>query len=223
MNCVGRDTRVAEACETMGGVRASRRGSMALPARSGGFLALVAGFLLVPGCSLEGFLNRTDSLGGDSAGNRGLVGVIVINNTDARAIFTMGTYDDLDQFTLPDSELFGAESDGQRLEAGGDTGIMNMDCARVFSIGSAGLIDAIQNNDPDFPDALDEPALVPGVYFSSSSLDSLNAALPTAGFAAGFEARLGVDFPCDALLIVRLEIDDVGPEEFRVDFEIISP
>ena len=196
---------------------------MAPPARTGWFLALVAGFLPVPGCTLEGFLNRTDSFGGDLAGDRGLVGVIVINNTDARAIFTMGTYDDLDQFTLPDSEFFGAESDGQRLEAGGDTSIVTLDCARVFSIGSEGLIRAIQDNDPDFPDDLDEPAVVPGVYFSSSSLDSLNAALPTAGFAAPFEARLGVDFPCDAVLIVRLEINDVGPEEFRVDFEIIPP
>lgn len=196
---------------------------MAPRARTGGFLALVAGFLLVPGCSLEGFLNRTDSLGGDSAGNRGLVGVIVINNTDARAIFTMGTYDDLDQFTLPDSELFGAESDGQRLPAGGNTDVLTLNCARVFSIGSEGLIRAIKDNDPDFPDDLDEPAMVPGVYFSSSSVDSPNASLPTAGFATPFEARLGADFPCDALLIVRLEINDVGPDEFRVDFEIISP
>lgn len=111
----------------------------------------------------------------------------------------------------------------QRLEAGGDTGLVVMDCARVFSIGGPGLIDAIQDNDPDFPGDLDEPALVPGVYFSSSSLNSLNAALPTAGFAAPFEAGLGVDFSCDALLIVRLEINDVGPEEFRIDFEIIAP
>ncbi len=223
MNTVSRDNRLIETGEPKSGVRARCRGWIALPSCSGAALALFGGLLLVPGCSLEGFLNRTDSFGGDLAGERGLVGVIVINNTDARAIFTMGTYDDLDQFTLPDSELFGAESDGQRLEAGGDTGIVNMDCARVFSIGSPGLIDAIQDNDPDFPDDIDEPALVPGIYFSSSSLDSPNAALPTAGFAASFEAELGVDFPCEALLIVRLEINDVGPEEFRIAFEIITP
>ncbi len=223
MNTVGRDTRRVERSETLGGARTTRRGWMALPAPTGRVLALVAGFLLVPGCTLEGFLNRTDSFGGDLAGDRGLVGVVVINNTDARAIFTMGTYDDLDQFTVPDSELFGAESDGQRLEAGGDTSIVTLDCARVFSIGGDGLIRAIKDNDPDFPDALDEPAVVPGVYFSSSSLDSEFAALQSAGTAAPFEARLGVDFPCDALLIVRLELNDVGPEEFRIDFEIIPP
>ena len=122
-----------------------------------------------------------------------------------------------------DSEFFGAQSDGQRLEAGGDTGVVTMDCARGFAIGSDGLIEAIEDNDPDYPDDLDEAAVVPGVYFSSSSLDSPNAALPTAGIAAPFEARLGVDFPCDALLIVRLEINDAGPDEFRVDFEIIPP
>lgn len=36
-----------------------------------------------------------------------------------------------------------------------------------------------------------------------------------------FDARLGEDFPCGALLIFRFEVNDVGDMPFRVDFELI--
>ena len=41
------------------------------------------------------------------------------------------------------------------------------------------------------------------------------------GFAPPFEALLGVDFPCSALLIIYFEINDAGPEPFRIDFQLI--
>ena len=61
-----------------------------------------------------------------------------------------------------------------------------------------------------------------GEFFSISGDGSAAAPAPVSqGKAPPFEALLGVDFPCNALLIVRFEIDDLGPSPFRVDFELI--
>lgn len=175
------------------------------------------------GCSTDLLLNRSASFGGDTAGDRGEIDVIFINNTSARAIFTVGTYDDLNQFTVPDSRQFGANPDGTRLEADDNTTALSFDCARVLSIGGDDLLHFVEENDSDFADSGDRAALVPGIYFSSSDLDSLNAALPTAGVSAPFNAYLGVDFPCEALVVVRFEVNDAGPEEFRVEMDVFPP
>jgi hypothetical protein len=51
-------------------------------------------------------------------------------------------------------------------------------------------------------------------YKSQDSLRKVGAAPP-------FEALLGIDFPCDALLIIRFEFDDLTADTFRVDFEFV--
>lgn len=46
---------------------------------------------------------------------------------------------------------------------------------------------------------------------------------PPKGYAPALRALLGVDFPCGSTLVIRLERADVGPEPFRVGFEVIPP
>lgn len=178
---------------------------------------LFAALPAIAGCG-EVFINLTASLGGDTAGQRGAVRILFINNTPARPVFTFGTYDPLDQFSEPDFDQFGLD-DSSRILDGMDTSeVLSMECARVFGIGAPQLLTLIRENLPDVTP--DEAALVEGVKFHEIGPDG--QAGQELGAAPAFEARLGVDFPCGALLIFRLESDDLGPDPYRVDFELIS-
>ena len=173
--------------------------------------------LSVAGCGPT-FFNQTASLGGETAGRRGTVQVLFINNTPHRAVFTFGTFDQTDQFTEPDFRQFEPGEFDRTLEGDRQTGILTLTCGRVFSIGSEALESAMRLNLPD-GDYNDE-ALVEGVEFLDTGDDT--APEPSlAGTAPPFEALLGVDFGCGSLLIFRLEFDDVGPSAFRVDFEVV--
>lgn len=174
------------------------------------------------GCAIP-LANLSASLGGGTAGGRGTVRVLFINNTPFRAVFTYGTFDQTDQFSQPDFRQFGPSDaepvlDGDR-ESSLDPadGASPLTCGRVFSIGGSELLRLIDANLPTAT-TIDD-ALVEGVVFLDTSADG--EAATSAGFAPPFEALLGMDFPCESLLIVRLEHDDVGPDPFRVDFEVI--
>ncbi|UCC31962.1 MAG: hypothetical protein JSU86_06720 [Phycisphaerales bacterium] len=181
--------------------------------------------LVVPGIAGCGecFVNLTASLGGDWAGERGAVRVLFINNTPHRAVFTFGSYDQADQFSQPDFAQFGLSEFGATLEGDSSSQIISIECARVFSIGGPGLLTLIEQNLSEA--ALDDDAFVEGVEFfsiSSDGADGDDSGDPVnEGSAPPFEALLGVDFPCNALLIVRFEFDDLGHDPFRVDFELI--
>jgi len=181
---------------------------------------LVQGLMVLPGCGVD-FSNLTASLGGNVAGRRGQVQIAFFNNTPYRAVFTFATYDQTDQSSEPDFRQFGHDEDGLILEGDSNSPIGALDCGRVFSIGGPRMLALIADNLPDAPIA--DEAFIEGVeFFSISDEDSDAATSPiTQGKAPPFEALLGVDFPCNALLIVRLEIDDVGPAPFRIDFELI--
>lgn len=176
----------------------------------------VAGCFGLVGCTGD-FANLLASFGGVVAGRRGEVQVLVINNTSFRAVFTLGTYNQTDPASVPDFSQFSHDADGLVLEGDESSPIGVFDCARVFGIGGSRLIDLIERN-VDESDVLPE-ALIDGVeFFSVSEADGEPI---SQGRAAPFEALLGVDFPCNALLILRLEVDDAGPDPFRVDFELI--
>ena len=178
---------------------------------------MVAVLPAVAGCG-EVLANLTASLGGDTAGRRGALRVLFINNTPARPVFTFGSYDPLDQFSEPDFGQFGLD-DSSRILDGMDTSeILPIECARVFSVGSPQLLALIEQNLPDVTP--DEDAVVEGVKFHEIGPEGQTG--QELGAASAFEARLGVDFPCGALLIFRLESDDLGPDPYRVDFELIS-
>lgn len=181
---------------------------------------LVPGLMVLPGCGVD-FSNRTASLGGDIAGTRGKVQVVFINNTPHRAVFTFGTYDQTNPSSEPDFRQFSNDQAGLVLEGDTTSLIGSLDCARVFSIGGPRMLALIRKNLPNATVA--QEAMIEGVEFFSISADG-SAAAPapvSQGKAPPFEALLGEDFPCNALLIVHYEIDDLGPSPFRVDFELI--
>ncbi len=177
---------------------------------------------VVGGCG-ESFGPLTASLGGDIAGGRGSVQVVFINNTPHRVVFTFGSYDPLDQFTQPDFGQFGADDAGRILDDGGTSAILPIECARVFSIGGAELLDFIGRNLPDADVA--EEAYAEGIAFlrttTDDDADPEGTETTVIGRAPPFEALLGADFSCGALLIIRFEFSDLGPDPFRVDFELI--
>ena len=184
--------------------------------------------LLPAGCG-DWFANWTASLGGNTAGQRGSVRVLFLNETPHRAVFTFGTFDPADQESRPDVEQFGPTDDDPTLDAEATSDIVTLTCGRVVAIGSPQLLDFIAENLSD-ADLIDE-ALVEGISFidpaddsdadTDGSVDDASGSATTAGSALPFEALLGVDFPCESLLILRLEINDPGPAPFRVDFEVI--
>ncbi|MCA9256421.1 MAG: hypothetical protein KDA33_12325, partial [Phycisphaerales bacterium] len=114
-----------------------------------------------------------------------------VNNTNARAIFTFGAYDQLDQETLPTnfSQL--------RLEANSSSAQIAQPCRRTFSVGGAELIRLINENENNPSIVVSDPrALVQGVNFSTAPLGDPLEAEPTEGTSLGREVLLGVDFTC---------------------------
>ena len=187
----------------------------------------IAGLFVAAGLGLAGcgadFSNLTASFGGDTTGARGKVQVVFINNTPHRAVFTFGTYDQTDQSSKPDFRQFSNDPAGLILEGDKTSLIGSLNCARVFSIGGPRMLALIQKNLPDA--TLAQEAMIEGVEFfrvEAATGDAAAAPAPVSqGKAPPFEALLGVDFPCNALLVVRFEIDDLGPAPFRTDFELI--
>ncbi len=179
--------------------------------------------LLASGCTIP-LDNLTTSLGGSTGGARGTVRVLFINNTPHRAVFTYGTLDQTDQFSQPDFRQFGVDETSRNLDGNSESSIRPADgqsplfCARVFSIGSPNLRSLIDENLAG--ETVIDEALVDGVEFFDIDEDGDSDA-KSVGFAPPFEALLGVDFPCAALLIIYFELDDLGPVPFRIDFELI--
>ena len=193
-------------------VHTLRRQRWFLPA----MLALALG-----GCSVDAFQNQTASLGGEVAGAAGNIEVAFINNTPHRAIFTYGTYNNTDQFESPEAAQFVAVGANATLEPNQVATILTLTCDRVFSVGDAELLRLIDENAKD--SNLAPEALFEGIAFSSAPLGDDNANVATEGFAPPVRALLGVDFPCGSIIIVRLEVADLGDAPFRADFEIIPP
>lgn len=191
-----------------------RPGSVAGAKAAGALMAAV--MLTATGCA-DVFSGATASLGGNAAGERGAVRVVFINNTPHRAVFTAGTYDPLDEIAVPAYSQFGLDGEELTLPGDSESAVGGFRCARVFSIGGSRLLTLMQANDPDA--AFVTEALQGGVTFfrdAETGTDPISEAT-----ISPFEADLGVDFPCGALLVIRFEINDVGDGPFRIDFEIV--
>ncbi|MFQ5414890.1 MAG: hypothetical protein ACE5E6_10575 [Phycisphaerae bacterium] len=171
--------------------------------------------LVAAGCG-DFVLNQTASLGGSSPGSRGSVRVVFINNTPHRAVFTAGGFDPADQAFAPEDFVqFSSGGGGMTLDGDSQSDILTMTCARVVGVGSPTLLELIDRNLPDAE--VDAAAFVTGVRFVNG-----DAGDEPVGTAPPLEALIGVDFPCNALLIFRLEFDDSpGGDPFRVDFDVI--
>lgn len=121
----------------------------------------VIGLLAVCGC--DGFWSGGSSLGGDTAGDRGNIRLIIINNTNEQAVFTVGTFDPLDQTSQPDVAQFGLEEDETPLPAGETSEITTLQCGRTLGIGSPTLLSLIDENSD--ADELVDNALIAGIRF----------------------------------------------------------
>jgi len=174
--------------------------------------------MIIPaaGCG-EAWKNLASSLGGSTAGSRGNIGVIVLNNTPYRAVMTLGSYDQESQSFTPDAQQY-TLSGSTTLEPNADGGFLSFECARVFSLGGSRLIAALSAQDSS---NLNQDALIEGIEFFSVDDANPDAAPVSQGKAAPFEVLLGVDFPCNALLIFKLETNEAGDVPFRVDYELI--
>ncbi len=177
-------------------------------------LALLAGCL----GGTEIFFNQTASLGGSTVGARGTVQVLVINNTPFKAAFVTGTYDQTDIDSAPAFQAFGLDAADANLD-GNEDNLTSMQCGRVFSVGSAGFLAALDNNAG--LDALPEDARDEGVRFFSENLVDGVTEFVNEGFAPPIERLLGTDYDCNSLLICYLEFDDVGTDRFRIEFGVI--
>jgi len=171
------------------------------------------------GCT-DLFQNQTGSLGGDTAGDRGTVQVLFINNTPYRAVFTFGNYDQLDQDSGPDFDQFGLRESDPNLDGDMESGFVELACGRVFSVGGPQLIALIEDQLDDDSEIVEE-ALIEGVEFFALPDEGSDDDPVSQGFAQPLEALISVDFPCGALLIVYFEIADAGPDPFRIDFELV--
>lgn len=192
--------------------------------------------LVAAGCGVELFLNQTATFGpggGDAvagapidSGSRGTIRVLIENNTPFRAIFTYGTFDNTDERSTPVFAQFSPDSQfippntQATLEGFSNSGVVELPCARVFSVGSRSLINLIEKNPGPRAEEIDEAGLVDGVGFSDADLGSDAEATTNQGFARGFETLLGVDFNCGSLLHVTLEFNDAGPDNFVVDMQV---
>ena len=172
---------------------------------------------VMAGCG-GGFESFTASLGGGVAGGRGRVRVVFINHTPFQVACTFGTFDQTDRETQPDFRQFVVDEEGLILEGNSAGTAVALTCGRTFSVGGPGLLNSIERNLPDI--ARSEESFVNGTHFFDLSSDEAGAPR-LVGEAPPFEAKLGVDFPCGALLIIRYEFDDLGSNDFRTDFELI--
>ena len=151
-----------------------------------------------------------------------------VNNTPFRAIFTFGSYDQLNQETIPTG--FGQ----LRLEGNTSSGQIAEPCRQTFSVGGGELIRLLELNQNDPTININDPrALIDGVNFSGAPLGDPPEAEPTEGTAEGRLVLSGVDFSCartdirdttgTGLLIFTFEQDATAPGGFRIDYSFFQP
>lgn len=134
-----------------------------------------------------------------------------VNNTAARAVFTFGGYEPLNETTDP---TFGQ----LRLEAGTSSAQITQVCRRTFSIGGADLIRLVQSSGQSINDT---KALVNGVNFSTAPTTDPLGTEPTAGKAAALTLLQGDDYLCAGLLLFSFDADPSAAGGFRITYRFI--
>ncbi|MBX3395477.1 MAG: hypothetical protein KF841_08915 [Phycisphaerae bacterium] len=181
-------------------------------------------------CGLDAIGNLTSATSDLGPGGQIIPRVLriaFINNTNFRAIFTFGSYDQLNQETIPTNI-------GQvRLEANSTSTTFTQPCRRTFSVGGAELIRLIkENRNSPQVNIIDERALIVGVNFSGAALGDPLEAEPTEGTATGSVKLVGVDYTCarndirqqtgTGLLVFTFEPDGAAPGGFRIDYQFFE-
>ena len=174
-----------------------------------GLLALSGSLALLGGCVGDFFFNLAETRDGNST-------ILIINNTDYRAAFTMGSYNQFDLNPPSDADW------EQRTVEAHSTGEFSVTCDRVTAIGTERLIERlVLTYVPDNED-IDEDSFTEVINFSSAPADSEAPTAANVGTAEGMEVRLGVDYACGDQLIFTLEQDPNAPGGFRVDYELLQ-
>ena len=157
----------------------------------------------------------TDLLANFFEERAGNVTIVIVNNTDYRASFTLGSYD---AYNLnPPGSVDMAQ---HRYEAH-TTNTFTVTCARNVAIGTQNLVDRAIATGEDQASGFDADAFGTVVNFSSAASDSDAAALPTEGTAAGLEVLLGVDYACNDELIFTFVQDATAAGGFRINYQLV--
>lgn len=199
-------------------------------ARTSGIIAIVAS---LSGCQ-DIWINSIYPLGGQIPGGRGTMDVVFSNQTPYRAIFTFGTFDRLDETSVPGYGQFVVDPEQDETPfnrgLGADTvterGTFLINCGRVFSLGGEELISRIQAEDAEPLNGAPavDAAFRTGIYFTSAPLDD-----PDPNGVDSFNIRIdpvesliGVDYSCDSLLIYTFTVDPNNANNVLVDLQVIE-
>jgi hypothetical protein len=165
---------------------------------------------LFGGCSGDLIFNLTE----ERTGN---ISVVFINDTDYRASFTFGSFDDLSR----DPAFTQVDVQQRRLESNSSTPPISLGCQRDFAVATQRFVRRVIAVDADQQPDFDQDAFTASVSFSDAPSDSPAAALPTVGTAEGRIVRLGVDYSCNDQLLFTFEQDPNAAGGFRIDFSVI--
>jgi hypothetical protein len=168
------------------------------------------GVLLPAGCT-ESSLYRNiiaPTSGGD-------VRFLFINDTDYRALFSFGTWNDLNRAP--------GEVDFQqlRLEAHSSSEEVTATCSHNAAVGTDKLVARVVATEADDVEGFDPEAFNSRVGFSSFPEGSEGEGLADAGHANGVEVLLGVDYSCGDVLVFTFVEDDAADDGFRVDYAVL--
>ncbi len=173
-------------------------------------------------CGLPEFwINNTVSLGGTTPGGRGSISVTIVNNTQYFASMTFGAYDPLNDDLEPSYDQIFADADhpDERLEPGTTSETITFTCARAVSLGDRGLIQAIQERDPD----AENLTLTEGITLSDKLLDTDGVQQFTLNGVDNQIQLNGINYQCGSEIIFSLETDASQPNGVRIDVEIVPP
>jgi hypothetical protein len=172
-------------------------------------IVCTVGTALSAGCTTSSlFRNFVAPVTGD-------VTFVLINDTPYRAVFSFGTYNDLDRSP-------GVVNLQQlRLEAHTSGELTTLACAHNAAVGTDGLVARVLATNADETAEFDAEAFHEWVGFSSFPSDSAGAGLADAGSAEGLEVLLGVDFSCGDQLIFTFVEDETATGGFRIDFAVL--
>lgn len=171
-------------------------------------LWLVPTALLLAGCGTF-WINNTDELEGN-------VSIAFVNNTLADAVFTIGSWNELDrQGERPVDYLQPRINQLSRADG------ITLTCARNLAIGTQDLVDWMLLSEA-LDDADFDPALLNAdVFFSGEAPGTPGFNAPTDGRATGLQLRLGLDYSCGDLIVFTFEDDPETEGGVRIDYEVI--
>ena len=171
----------------------------------------IAGLLFIgsTGCPTNSFFAHFTA---ELSGN---INLTFVNNTDARVIFSMATWNPYDR-----SFPFEADFAQPAIEPASTTST-TLTCARVFAIGTQDLRDWINETTEPDQASFQEERLTVEVQFRLVD-DELSAdAAPLLGTATGFELAVGNDFSCSDTIVISFYEDPAQPGGYRIDYQVI--